>query len=65
MSGRGMVVPALALLLCGMALAKEEAPGLAVGTAAPALAGAAWVTADGKAPEVKGTVHLVDFWFAG
>jgi hypothetical protein len=53
-------------MLSGALLAGErEAPGIAVGTAAPALQGKTWFTADGKAPEVTGKVHLVNFWFAG
>jgi len=54
----------LAFLLCGAALA-EEAPGVAVGAAAPAIEGKTWFSKDGKAPELKGKVHLIDFWFAG
>lgn len=63
MTGRSSVLLALAFLLSGVALAKEEAPGLAVGTAAPALEGQAWVTADGKAPVLQGKAHLIEFWF--
>ncbi|MCY3018669.1 MAG: hypothetical protein NTW87_06525 [Planctomycetota bacterium] len=63
MSARNAVL-VLAFLLSGAALAKE-APGIPVGTAAPALEGKAWVTADGKAPELQGKVYLVHFWFAG
>lgn len=54
---------ALALLLSCAVLA--ETPGIKVGEVAPALEGTKWFTADGKAPELKGKVHLVDFWFAG
>ena len=54
----------LAFLLASAACA-EEAPGLAVGTAAPALEGKTWNSKDGKAPDLKGKVHLIDFWFAG
>ena len=54
---------ALAFLLYGAAPA-AEAPGIAVGTAAPAIEGKTWVSQDGKAPELKGKVHLIDFWFA-
>jgi len=64
MTARSSAVLVLAFMLSGAALAKE-APGIAVGTAAPALEGAAWVTPDSKAPEVTGKVHLIDFWFAG
>jgi hypothetical protein len=56
----------LAVALCGATLAGgQEAPGIAVGAAAPALEGKTWLTADGKAPDVTGKVYLVDFWFAG
>ena len=52
---------ALGFLLYGTALAGE----IPVGTVAPALEGKTWVTADGKAPDVRGKVQLVHFWFAG
>jgi hypothetical protein len=51
---------ALALLLSGVALAEVK-----VGDVAPPLEGTKWFTADGKAPELKGKVHVIDFWFAG
>jgi len=66
-----VVRPTLALTLLGVALSgallagEREAPGIAVGTAAPALEGKTWLTPDGKAPDVTGKVYLVDFWFAG
>lgn len=41
----------------------EEANGIPVGSVAPPLQGSAWITADGKAPEMKGKVVLIDFWF--
>lgn len=57
---------ALTVLLAGAARGEEdELPGLKPGTAAPALESTAWVTADGKAPDLKGKVQLIDFWFAG
>jgi thiol-disulfide isomerase/thioredoxin len=54
----------LALLIgCGVYAAEEDVPGLASGTVAPKLEGSVWVTKDGKAPELKGKVYLIDFWF--
>lgn len=55
---------ALTILLSAAAFGKE-APGIAVGAEAPAVEGKVWFTKDGKAPELKGKVHLLDFWFAG
>ena len=55
----------LAIALCLVtlpALAREG--GLAVGAFAPPLNGKAWVTQDGKAPDMKNKVLLIDFWFA-
>ena len=64
-----MTAPSKALLVLGFVLSAtvlaKEAPGIAVGAAAPALEGAAWVSADGKAPDVQGKVYLVDFYFQG
>jgi len=37
-------------------------PGIKVGEIAPALEGK-WLTKDGKTPELKGKVYLLDFWF--
>ena len=56
---------AIATLLCSVAFAEDEAPGLAVGKTAPPLDGAVWVTADGKAPDLKAKVLLLDFWHSG
>ena len=65
MVGLKRTLVALTFLLATAALAKE-APGLDNGTEAPALAGGKWYnTTDGKAPELKGKVYLVDFWFDG
>jgi len=65
MIARSCAIVALAMCLCGTLLAEEdEAPGIAVGTAAPALTGTAWVS-DTGAPELQGKVYVVDFWFAG
>ena len=36
-----------------------------VGSAALPLEGSVWVTADGKEPDMRGRVHLIEFWFAG
>jgi peroxiredoxin len=54
------------VLSVGLAVqaAEEDIPGLASGTVAPKLEGSVWVTKDGKAPELKGKVYLIDFWFA-
>jgi len=57
------VVLAAPLLLLGQAVAGEA--GLALGTHAPPLNGGAWVTEDGKQPDMKNKVLLVEFWFAG
>lgn len=56
------VVLALAFMIGGVAAAKE-APGLKVGATAPAIKGKTWFTKDGKAPDLKGKVYLIDFWF--
>jgi hypothetical protein len=59
----------LALTLLALAYGTStwagEAPGIAVGAAAPALQGKVWFSADGKAPDLAGKVYLVSFWFAG
>jgi hypothetical protein len=39
----------------------HEEPG-APGTLAPELKGKKWITADGKAPDLKGKPYLVEFW---
>lgn len=39
-------------------------PTVPVGAVAPEISGKVWVTEDGKPPEYKGKVYLVDFWFA-
>lgn len=54
---------ALLCLVALPALAKED--GLAVGAFAPPLNGSTWVSKDGKAPDMKNKVLLIDFWFAG
>ena len=64
MTARSSAVLALALMFSGAARAAED-PGIAIGAAAPALEGKAWVTADGNAPGLQGKVQLVHFWFAG
>ena len=64
MIARLSAVLVLAFTLSGAVLA-ANAPGVAVGSAAPSLEGQAWLTADGKAPELQGKVYLVHFWFAG
>lgn len=51
---------AVAMLLVGVAGARA-ADGATVGEAAPALEGK-WVSADGKAPDLKGKVVLIDFY---
>lgn len=57
---------ALAVLLSGAVRGEEdELPGLKPGTEAPPLESTTWVTAESKAPDLKGKVVLVDFWFAG
>jgi len=54
----------LAAVLCiGVARSEEEEQGIPVGSVAPELHGDAWVTDDGKAPELKGKVYLIDFFF--
>jgi hypothetical protein len=40
-----------------------EVSGMKIGTLVPELSGAEWVSADGKAPDLKGKVYVVDFWF--
>ena len=56
---------ALTVLMLGTVQAEEDVlPGLKPGTVAPALETKEWVTADGKAPDMKGKVLLIDFWFA-
>ena len=51
---------ALALLLAGSAFSAE----IAVGTDAPELKGTKWITKDGKDPDYKDKVRVIDFWFA-
>lgn len=41
-----------------------DAPGIAVGSSAPAISGSAWVTDDGQPVSLDGKVHLIDFWFS-
>jgi len=41
-----------------------DAPGIPVGSSAPAIQGSAWVTDDGQPVSVAGKVHLMDFWFS-
>ena len=53
----------LAFLICFVSRAAEEPNGIPVGSVAPALEGSAWASDDGKAPEMKGKVLLIDFWF--
>jgi hypothetical protein len=43
----------------------NEAPGIKVGSVAPPIEGKKWFTKDGKAPEMKDKIYLVDFWFKG
>jgi hypothetical protein len=50
----------MVLLLGGGAMAAE----IEVGREAPELRGGKWVTADGRTPELKGKVRVIDFWFA-
>jgi hypothetical protein len=65
MIGLRPALAAVACLLASAALA-GDVPGLDVGTPAPALEGGKWFnTKDGKAPDLKGKVYLVDFWFGG
>ena len=53
------------LLLGAMAYAEDEDDkSIKVGAEAPAVAGKKWFGTD-KAPDLKGKVYLVDFWFAG
>ena len=57
---------AVLLLLPFASNAEEEeleVSGLKIGAAVPELSGEAWVGADGKAPDLKGKVYVVDFWF--
>ncbi len=60
---RSVTLWALSLLLSGCVFS-AEAPGVAVGAAAPAIEGKKWFTSSGTAPEYKGKVYLVEFWFA-
>jgi thiol-disulfide isomerase/thioredoxin len=61
MLGRTVLGGALVALV-GIAVG-QEAPGIPVGTVAPPLEGTKWITADGKDPDLKNKVYLVDFWF--
>lgn len=54
-----IAVLALAFALAAPAFAIE------VGEVAPAIEGSKWYTKDGKAPDLKGKVHVIEFWFAG
>lgn len=59
------ILAAVAVLLTPGARAETPAaayPGM-VGTKAAALAGAAWLAPGEKPVELKGKVHLIDFWF--
>lgn len=60
---RSLILLALALVLAGCGLGAADA--VAVGSAAPAIEGKKWFTATGAAPDYKGKVHVVEFWFAG
>lgn len=64
---RGRFGPAMLLaaplLLAASAMGRDS--GLKVGAHAPPLDGAAWVTDDGKQPDMKDKVLLLEFWFAG
>jgi thiol-disulfide isomerase/thioredoxin len=60
---KGIVSLALALLLSGVSVMGAES-GIKVGDVAPPVDGKAWVSKDGKAPDFKGKVHVVEFWFA-
>lgn len=59
---RSLALFALALLLAGCGL--DAADGVAVGSAEPAIEGKTWFSSTGAAPEYKGKVHVVEFWFA-
>ena len=64
MVARYCALVALTVIVSMAARAEDdEAPGIAVGTDAPALTGSAWVS-DTGAPDLKGKVYAVDFWFA-
>jgi hypothetical protein len=60
----GGTLPLAALLLLSTAVSAGES-GLAVGAFAPPLNGKVWTTDDGKQPDMKEKVLLVEFWFAG
>lgn len=61
-----MRTAAVALAACLMAFsAFAREGGLPVGSFAPPLNGSTWISADGKAPNMKNKVILMDFWFAG
>ena len=53
----------LALALCG-GLAAAGERGLSVGVHAPPLLGGKWIPG-GKAPDMRGKVRLIHFWFGG
>ncbi|HEY3322459.1 MAG TPA: hypothetical protein VGP72_18495 [Planctomycetota bacterium] len=52
---------AVAMFTASPLLAGQSGP--AIGSVAPPLNGSAWVTSDGKAPDLRGKVLLVYFWF--
>lgn len=57
-----------AVLVCMAAQAaftgEDADPTVKVGEVAPPIEGKVWVTPDGKNPDLKSKVYLVDFWFA-
>lgn len=56
------LAPLAAALVAAQAQSGE---GLAIGAHAPPLNGGKWVTNDGKMPDMRQKVLLIDFWFAG
>jgi len=58
------IAPLALVLLLASGCATSAEKGINVGDAAPAVEGKTWVAKDGKAPETKGKVHVVEFWFA-
>lgn len=61
----GKAAAGMLLLLAALVLNSGcGGSGLSAGTAAPALEGKTWVTANGQAPDLAGKVHVVEFWFA-
>ena len=62
MGSRAVGALALGVLLSSLACAAD---GPTAGADAPGLEGKSWVSPTGGAPDLKGKVHAIEFWFAG